>query len=83
VEEAAEPGDPFRFGDRLHPPAKERLALGIDEDVGPPQRVLDELEPLGGEVRRVAADLLEIREDLVVRAPVGMTEEGGVATDRP
>ena len=43
--------------DRVQPAAQERLALGVDEDVRPPQRMLDELEPLlrrrrGGSGRR-------------------------------
>ena len=34
---------------RLDPAPQQRLALGVHEHVGPPQRVLDELEPLRGD----------------------------------
>ena len=46
VEQASETGGPIRLGDRVEPAREERLALGVDEDVRPPQRVLDELEAL-------------------------------------
>ena len=36
-------------GRGVEPASEHRLALGVDEDVRPPQRVLDELEPLGGQ----------------------------------
>ena len=62
--------------------SQQRLAFGIDEDVGPPQRVLDELEPLGGELGRVPAQLLQVAQDLVVRPAVGVAQEGGIAPDR-
>ena len=44
--------------------------------------MLDELEALGRDVRRVAADLAQVREDLVVRPPVGVAQERRVAPDR-
>ena len=33
-----------RFGDRMDPAAQERLPLAVDEDVGPPQGMLEEFE---------------------------------------
>ena len=69
-------------GDRLRPSSKQCLAFGIDEHVGPPQRVLDELQPLGGELGRVPAQLLQVAHDFVVRSPVGVAQEGGIAADR-
>ena len=44
VEQAPEPGGTLGFRHGLEPAPEERLALGVDEDVGPPQRMLDELE---------------------------------------
>ena len=49
------------------PAREQRLALGVDEHVRPPQRVLDELEPLRGHVRREAADVAQVGQDLLVR----------------
>ena len=43
--------------------------------------MLDELEALGGEVRRVPADVLEVGQDLVVGRAVRVAEECGVAAD--
>jgi hypothetical protein len=50
----------------------------VDEDVGPPERVLDELEPLGGDVGREPAGLDQPPQDLVVRAAVGVAHQRGV-----
>ena len=61
---------------------EQRLAFGVDEDVGPPQRVLDELEPLGGHRGRVAPDVPQIGEGLVVGAALDVAQEGGVAGAR-
>ncbi len=68
-------------GTSVQPATEERLALGVDEDVRPPERVLDELEPLGRDRRRVAPDRHEVVEDLVVRPAVGVAQERGVAPD--
>ena len=65
-------------GHLVEPPTQQRLALGVDEDVRPPERVLDELEPLGGDPRREAPDALEPGEDRVVAGAVGMAHEGRV-----
>ena len=61
VEEAPETGRPVRLGDHLQPLPEELLALVVDEDVRPPERMLDELEALLGEMRRLAPDLHEVR----------------------
>ena len=66
MEQPPEPSRPLGLRGGVHPPLEEGLALGVDKDVGPPQRVLDELEPLGSICRRVAADVAEILQDLVV-----------------
>ena len=44
--------------------------------------MLDELEQLGGHLRRVPAGVLQIGQDLVVGRAVGVSHQGGVATAR-
>ena len=68
-------------GNRLEPAPEERLALVVDEDVRPPQRMLDELEPLRGDGRGEPPDPLEAGEDLVVRRAVGVAHQRGVDPD--
>ncbi len=48
AQEPPEPGRAFRLRDRVEPALEQRLALGVDEDVRPPERMLDELEALLG-----------------------------------
>ena len=66
MEQPPEASRPIGVRDGVQPSTKQRLAFGIDKDVRPPQRVLDELEPLGGALRGHRPDLLKVGEDLLV-----------------
>src|SRR3954465_13513817 len=79
VEQAAETSGPFRRRDSIQPGVDELLAVRVDEDVGPPERVLDELEPLGSDVRRGSSDRAEVLEDAARGPAVGLWEDRGVA----
>ena len=46
---------------------QQRLAFVIDEDVRPPERMLDELEPLHGDVRGIPANVDEVAQDVIAR----------------
>ena len=82
MEEATEaPGLVGRFG-CLDPCAHQRLALVVGEDVQPRERILDGLQPLRCDVRRIAPDLAQVREHLVVRGPVGVPAHGGLVGRR-
>ena len=65
MEQAAETTGPFGRRHSVQPGVDELLAVRVGEDVGPPERVLDELEPLGGNVRRGSANSAEVVEDVV------------------
>ena len=65
MEETGKPPGAIRFRDRIDPAAQERLALAVHEDVGPPQGMLEELEPLLGDVRRDSGPPHEVVEGLL------------------
>src|SRR5205085_10350412 len=76
-----EPAEPARLllrVDRLEPPAKERLAFVVDEDVRSPEGMLDELESLRRDCGREPADALEPGEDVVVARAIGVAHQRGV-----
>ena len=52
MEETGKPPGAIRFGNGIDPAPQERLALAVDEDVRPPQRMDEELEPLLGDMAR-------------------------------
>ncbi len=83
VEQTPEALDRGRSRGGSKPAVQERLALGIDEHIRPPQRVFDEPEPLRCKRRRSPADVDQVGQDLVVGCAVGMAQDRGVATDRP
>ncbi len=81
MKQSAEPLRTFWLWDLAQPSVDERLALGVHEDVGPPERVFDELEALGGKLRRHPADLAQVLEHLVVRPTVRVPKHRGIAAD--
>ena len=82
TQQTPEPGRSLRLWHLVHPALEQSLALGVDEDIRPPQRVLDELELFLRASCGHAADVAEVRGDLVVRPALGVAEERGVAADR-
>ena len=69
-------------GTTLEPALEERLALRVDEDVRPPQRMLDELERLRGAVRGHEPDVAQVGEHVVVGHALGVAQERRVGRRR-
>ena len=82
MEEAPEARRSLGAGDHLQPLAEEFLALVVHEDVRPPERMLDELQALLDEMRRLAPDLDEVGERVVVRSTIRVPHQRGVHEDR-
>ena len=81
MEKAPEARRPVSLGDDLQPAPEERFALVIDEDVGPPERMLEELQSLLHEARCHAADLVDRRGHveasiLLINTPECLISEG-------
>src|SRR4029079_3454284 len=81
VEQPPEPGHALGFGGRFEPATEERLPLGIDEHVRAPQGGLDELEPLGGDVRGVPTDVSQVDQDFLVGPAVDVPQDRRVAAN--
>ena len=77
MEETGEAAGAIPFGERMDPAAQERLTLAVDEDVRPPQGMLEEFERFsatwGGK-----RPTNEVVEGLLAWGTVRMEHQGGV-----